>query len=150
MSRYAPLFVSALLAAATLSGCATPEPKLTQAQMNAIETREVDATMDQTYKAAASALFDAGYTIAMSDRAAGLLTGERGIDRSADRMWGNANIQDTKIRMSMQITENDPRRCSVRIKTSINGESRTDKKSIDEVWVLMQRQVLMKEPLALP
>jgi len=145
------LLVTGLSGLATLafSGCVARQPPLTQAQMNAIETREVDATLDQTYRAASSALFDAGYTIAMSDRSAGLLTGERGIDRSAERAW-NSYVQDTKFRMSMQIMEMDSQRTSVRIKTSVNGESRTDQRAIDQVWVLMQRQVMMKEPPVLP
>ncbi len=40
-------------------------------------------------------------------------------------------------------------RCSVRIKTSVNGVQKVNKRAIDQIWVLMQRQVLMKAPLAL-
>ena len=59
----------------------------TQAQLNAFETREVGADLDETFRAASNALFDAGYTISMSDREGGVLTGTRAIDRSKARFW---------------------------------------------------------------
>jgi hypothetical protein len=37
---------------------------------------------------------------------------------------------------------------AVRVKTSYNGAPVVDKKVIDQIWVLMQRQVLMKEPIS--
>jgi len=133
-----------------LTGCiAENQLSLSQAQLNAIETREVDASMNETYNAASGALFDAGYTIAMSDRQGGLLTGTKAIDRSADRFWYSPYIEDTKFAVSIQIRETSPKVCTVRIKTSINGAPKVDKKAIDELWLLMQRQVLMKEPLPL-
>lgn len=133
----------------TSAGC-TFGPKLTQAQMNALETREVDASFSQTFNAASSALFDAGYTISMSDRDAGLLSGTKSNNRRAERFWlKNQNIEDDNFAISVQIREDSPNRCSVRVKTSVNGEPRIDKNAIDQLWVLMQRQVLMKEPTAI-
>jgi hypothetical protein len=131
-----------------LIGCNSSN-QLSQAQLNAIETREVDASMGETYNAASGALFDAGYTIAMSDRQGGLLTGTKAHDRSDERFWVSPYIEDTKFALSIQIRETSPKACTVRIKTSINGAPKVDKKAIDELWVLMQRQVLMKEPLPL-
>ena len=144
MTRSVTRFV--LAATLLVSGCAMT-PKYSQAQLNAIETREVDASMDETFSAASSALFDAGYTIAMSDRQGGLLTGTRGKDQSAARIWISPYIQDTKFAVSIQVREIGPKRTSIRVKTSVNGESKVDKVSIDQIWNLMQRQVLMKEPL---
>ncbi len=133
---------------AYIGACAS-QPKYTQAQLNSIETREVDASFDETYSAAANAIFDAGYTIAMSDRASGLITGEAGKDNSSARIWVSPAIADSQFRISMQIRAIDGRRTSVRIKTSTNGEPVVDKKAIDKIWTLMQRQVLMKEPAAI-
>ena len=130
-----------------LTGC-NASNRLSQAQLNAIETREVDASMNETYNAASGALFDAGYTIAMSDRQGGLLTGTKATDKSAARFWISPYIEDIKFAVSIQIRETTPKICTVRIKTSINGAPKVDKKAIDELWVLMQRQVLMKEPLS--
>ncbi len=131
-----------------LCGC-MEQNKLSQAQLNAIETREVSASLDETFNAASGALFDAGYTISMSDRQGGLLTGTKAIDRSADRFWVSPYIEDTKFALSILIRETAPKNCTVRIKTSINGAPKIDKEAIDRMWVLMQRQVLMKEPLSL-
>ena len=136
----------ALASCMSLAGCATT-PSYTQAQLNAIETREVDASMDETFSAATNALFDAGYTIAMSDRQGGILTGTRGKDNSSARVWVSPYITDTNFTMSIQVRENGPRLTTTRIKTSMNGEQVIDKKAIDQIWTLMQRQVLMKEPL---
>jgi hypothetical protein len=127
-------------------GCASTQ--LTQAQLNAIETRDVDASMSETFSAASNALFDAGYTIAMSDRQGGLLTGKKSQDKTSERIWVSPYIKDTEFTISMQVREIGPKRCAVRVKTAINGEQQVDQKAVDQIWTLMQRQVLMKEPLS--
>jgi len=140
----------ALLVTVLLTGCGgTPgiaPSKLTQAQLNAIETREVDAGLGETYNAAVSALFDAGYTISVSDRAGGIITGIREIDRQSERIWVSTMIEDTKFAISIQMRKMSPQRTMARVKLSINGEPRVDKETIDEIWTLMQRQVLMSAP----
>jgi hypothetical protein len=132
----------------SITGCtSTVSPKrFTQAQLTAIETRIVDASMDDTYSAASSALFDAGYTISMSDRAGGLLTGAQGKDNTAARIWISPYIRDTSFVISIQVKSSGSRTSDVRIKTSINGQPTVDKKAIDQIWILMQRQVLMRLP----
>ncbi len=142
-TSYAPLFGLVVLLCA---GCAA-HPRYTQSQLNAIETREVDASFDETYKAAASALFDAGYTIAMSDQLAGLVTGQKKNSRAAQRFWISPYIEDVQYQLSIQVRELEPQRCTVRVKTAVNGESRVQNKAIDQIWHLMQRQVLMNAPL---
>ncbi len=142
-TSYIPLFGLVVLLCA---GCAA-QPRYTQAQLNAIETREVDAAFDQTYKAAASALFDAGYTIAMSDQQAGLITGTKAKSRATQRFWISPYIKDVQYQLSIHVSELEPQRCTVRVKTAVNGQSRVEKKAIDQIWHLMQRQVLMNAPL---
>lgn len=134
-----------LLGTLTPLGCSAPQPTLTQAQITAIETREVEASLAETFNAASSALFDAGYTIAMSDRAGGLLTGRKAKDRTSERMWISPYITDTEFIVSIQMRESGARRTTTRVKTAVNGESRVDKEAIDAIWVLMQRQVMMSE-----
>ncbi len=135
--------------AVVMAGCVLFLPPMGQAQLNAIETREVDAGFDETFIAASGALFDAGYIISMSDREGGLLTGTRSIDRSRQRRLLDPKIEDTHFAVSVMIREAGSDRCSVRIKTSVNGVQKVNKRAIDQIWVLMQRQVLMKAPLAL-
>ena len=135
--------------AVVMAGCVLFTPPLGQAQLNAIETRDVDAGFDETFSAATGALFDAGYIISMSDREGGLLTGTRSIDRSRQRRLLDSKIEDTHFAVSVMIREAGSDRCSVRIKTSVNGVQKVNNRAIDQFWVLMQRQVLMKAPLAL-
>ncbi len=130
-------------------GCASDgvnPANLTQAQLNAIETREIEAGIDESFSAASGALFDAGYTIAMSDKNAGLLTGRKGQDNTASRIWVSPYIRDTDFAISVQLRSLGPTRSAARVKTSVNGEPRVKKEAIDAFWVLMQRQVLMKAP----
>lgn len=132
-----------------IGGCRTrgiAPSSLSQAQLNAIETRVIDADMDQAFDAAISALFDAGYTISVSDREAGIVTGTREINRQAERIWISPYLQDTRFAISVQIRQTNPSRTNARVKLSINGEPRVDKETIDEIWTLMQRQVLMSTP----
>lgn len=132
-----------------LGGCGSSgqsPTSYTQAELNAIETRDVDADMQKTFDAASGALFDAGYTIAMSDRSAGLLTGQKGKDNTAARIWISPFITDTRYVISVQLKSISAVQTAVRVKASINGEPIVDKSAIDQIWVLMQRQVMMKEP----
>lgn len=128
---------------AFIAGCGGPQ--LSQAQLNAIETRQLDAGMDASFTAASGALFDAGYTVAMSDRHGGLITGTKAKDRTQDRLWWGEGIHDTQYTLSIQMRPDGENRTTVRIKTAVNGELVVDKQAIDQVWVLMQRQVLMTQ-----
>ena len=138
--------VLAVVVLLALGACSSSGPKYTQAQLNALETREVDADLDETFNAASNALFDSGYTISMSDREGGLLTGTRNIDRSKERYWWSRRIEDTSFTISIMIREIGDDRCSTRVKTAVNGSPKVDERAIDEFWTLMRRQVLMKKP----
>jgi len=142
---------AAILSTTTLTGCMLfqrPAPSLSQAQLNAIETRDVDAGFNDTFSAATGALFDAGYTISMSDRQAGLVTGTRSVDRSRQRRFTqDPTIEDTDYAVSILVRDLGQTRSAVRVKTSVNGQPVVDKQAIDQIWHLMQRQVLMTAPL---
>lgn len=145
MVRCASALCSAA-AAILLAGCAAA-PVYTQAQLNAIETRVVEAGAAETFDAASGALFDAGYIIAMSDRTGGLLTGTQVIEASGwDQFWGTAPYAK-HLAMSVQVRAENDRQSLIRIKTQVNGRTKVDQAAINEIWVLMQRQVLMTAPL---
>jgi hypothetical protein len=137
----APAVVSFLLFTACSSFPGIEPDDLTQSQVNAIETRVVEASMDETFTAASHALFDAGYQIAMSDRTGGLLTGTKIVKAGAFQIPAVL-----RYALSIQIRKTRSRNCEARIHTTVNGEARVDKEAIDQIWVLMQRQVLMKGP----
>ena len=131
-------------ALANLGGCTTT-PQFTQAQLNAIETRVVEADFDATFDAASGALFDAGYIVAMSDRPGGLLTGTQVTEATGwEAFWNGSDPRFLAI--SVQVRRTAPQRSLVRIKTQVNGRVRVDQAAIDQIWILMQRQVLMSEP----
>ncbi len=132
-------------------GCVTTSNlhRYSQAQLNAIESRIVDAELEETYQAATNALFDAGYTIQMSDRVGGIVTGYRGKDNSAARFWVSPLIRDTQYLISIQMRKISARQTNTRVKTSTNGEPYVNEDAINEIWKLMQRQVLMKAPMVI-
>ena len=134
--------VTAILA----QGCVS-EPEYTQAQLTAIETRQVDADMDATFRAASSALFDSGYTIAMSDRTGGLLTGTCAKMDQEAYWFGTSRTPIGTYTISMQMIPDGAQRTNVPIKTAVNRIAVVQKAEIDRIWVLMQRQVMMNEPL---
>ena len=132
-----------------LIGCAG-QPKYTQAQLNALETREIDADTDAAFTAASHALFDSGYTITMSDRMGGLLTGSKRHDNKRDRLFVKRSERWTEFSLSVQVRGVNPALSAVRVKTATNGEPRVDTRAIDEFWILMQRQVLINQPVQTP
>ncbi|MCH7547768.1 MAG: hypothetical protein IID30_15325, partial [Planctomycetes bacterium] len=117
-----------------------------QAQLTALTTREVEATFNETYRAATEALFDSGYTIDESDREGSIITGIKGKDQTAARFWISTMIRDTQYRISVLLREITANRTSVRLSCSRNAEPYIVEKDIDQFWKLMQRQVIMKAP----
>lgn len=127
-----------------ISGCAS-QKKYTQAQMNAIEVRIVDANFDETFNAATNALFDAGYIIGMSDKDAGLLTGSQVRTLGFWESFAAESPYQSMV-MTLQVIEESDTRCRVRVKLALNGVTTVNEKVVDQIWVLMQRQVLMSAP----
>lgn len=120
--------------------------KYTQAQLNSITTREVEADFDKTFKAAVDAMFDSGYIVATSDRNGGIITGTKKDDRSSERFWISGAIPDTQFQVSVLLREIDKGNTSVRLSMALNGEPNVDEPWIDNYWRLMKRQVMMKDP----
>ncbi|MHC4548165.1 MAG: hotdog family protein [Planctomycetota bacterium] len=141
-----------LLLGLAAAGCTTGRPSshYTPAQLAAIETREVNAGFDATFRAAAEALFDAGYTVALSDRKGGLLTGSRRTQPGEGTVAWSPVFRGDLVHVSVLVRQVAPERCTVRLKLSVKGQARVHERMIDRLWVLMQRQVLMKEPPRVP
>lgn len=131
------------------AGCitwATPQP-MTQAEVKALETRFVDAPLAKVYDAAIEALFDLGYTVTHSDKSSGLVVGERQKEKVwtvfENGVWQTREGFDS-FQITLLIQPETKKQTKVRIKTAINKEQRMNKRAIDEVWVYIERQVLMK------
>jgi hypothetical protein len=127
-------------------GTSSNMSKYTQAQITALTTRTVDASYDDTFRAATDALFDGGYTVSQSDHAGGTVSGYKRDDKSAERFWINPYIQDTDFRMSVLVRDRSPVETSVRISMAVNGEPYINEEAVDNFWQLMRRQVLIQAP----
>lgn len=138
------------------SGCAflfNSTPPMSQAEIKQLETRTIHASVEAVFTAATEALFDLGYLIKHSERSAGVLLGEK---QHTENEWvaatehhpGHWNEKTITDNITLLIQPEDKRSTSVRIKTARNGEQRFNKSAIDEVWVLIDRQVLMSTPPA--
>ncbi|MBI4237252.1 MAG: hypothetical protein HY696_02390 [Deltaproteobacteria bacterium] len=137
-----------------LSGCAflfSSTPPMSQAEIKQLETRTINAPVDVVFTAATEALFDLGYLIKHSERSSGVLLGEKqhtenewvsGTEHHPGH-WREKSITDN---ITLLIQPENKRSTSVRVKTARNGEQRINKSAIDEVWVLIDRQVLMSTP----
>ncbi|MBI2344320.1 MAG: hypothetical protein HYV02_08330 [Deltaproteobacteria bacterium] len=129
-----------------LVGCATwGEPPLSQAAITQLETRTIDAPFEKVYEAAIESLFDLGYTLTHSDKESGVVVGEKQ-HRRAISIFVDENIPQREFdayQVTLLIRPEGKRQSTVRIKTSRNKERRFDKAAINEVWVYIERQVLM-------
>ncbi|MGH7242854.1 MAG: hypothetical protein ACREJD_05495 [Phycisphaerales bacterium] len=152
-----------LLLVVALCACETTPP-MTATQMDALQVREVEAASDRAFAAASSALFDAGYIIHVSDADAGLLTAERREDPAVavnatmviltailTRGAGAHEKPPDYYAVCVEVLPEGSDRSNVRIRPFFNGQVQSadnpaTRKTVQELWTLMQRQVLMKEP----
>jgi len=98
MTRCSPALIGPALLGATLLafGCAAPQPPTLDAPEFA--TRTFDADQEHAFAAAAATLLDHGYTIAMSDRRAGLIRGEQGRGNSLTLQVKPVTARTTEVR----------------------------------------------------
>ena len=139
----------------TLSGCVTTAPpKMGQAALKVFETRTVDAPFKEVYSAAVEGLFDLGYTIAHSDKGSGVIVGEKRVEKqgagwmrfsdSANKVVRPESDYYNTLQLTLLIRSIDESSTKIRIKTAVNKEPKLDKEAIDEVWLYIERQVLME------
>lgn len=134
----------------SLSGCAyfAGIQPLNQAQITNFETRSIDASFESVYSAATEALFDLGYIIRHSEKASGLIMGEKA---PSERVWVPASqgkpgeyVDKQRVySLTLLIRKDDVKSTNVRIKTSVNGEPKLNKQMVDQVWLYVDRQVMM-------
>lgn len=127
------------------------EPPMSQAEIKALETRELNVAIDKAYTAAIQALFDLGYVIRHSEKDAGIVVGERQVNSS---VWvpGEGNRPGyyrkdvTNYTVTLLLHADRPKRTTVRIKYSIDGETRLDRNKVNAVWTAIDREVMMMAP----
>lgn len=142
-------FLGFFLVTQALFGCASDQ-NLGQAALKNFETRTVDSDIDTVYSAAIEALFDLGYLIKHSDKDAGIIVGEKQDAQKSkklrSRIWktlvfgaygafGASSVQPIVYNITIFVKYKSQDSTNVRIKTSIDGEPKLDKESIDQVWL---------------
>jgi len=116
------LAVGCLLLAGAFGGAAgcAADQKYSQTELNALETREFDASFERTFDAVVAVMIDTGRTIYTSDKRGGLI-GASG--------------------MQIKVEQLAPSRTSVRVSTSAGGQIRVDKQAIDDVLHRVDRRL---------
>jgi len=149
MTIFCLIFISIFV-----SACVKDGKVMGQAATKNFETRVIDASRDSVFSAALEALFDLGYTIKHSDKESGILLGEKQDARKGDKaamafMFGVSGallVNPTVYNCTIMVKPVDEKTTNVRIKTAIDGEPKLYKKTIDQVWLYIDRQVLMESP----
>lgn len=134
-----------------LPACAWLEgEQMGQAALAQLQNRTIDAPFAQVYPAALETMFDLGYTISHTDKESGVVVGEK----ARKRAWSifdtppehqhKEDLYDT-LQVTLMVTPIGKKQTRVRIKTALNKESQLDKTAINEIWLHIERQVLMHD-----
>lgn len=124
-----------------LTGCA----QMTQSQIRALETREIDAPYDKTYDAAMNAMFSMNLSIQHTEKDSGILTGQLGdpVQRaSVGLIW--KPLYNVK-KVTLMISPSGPKRTTVRMKVLINEQPQTDEKLMTDIWQRIEKEALLTE-----
>lgn len=93
---------AAMIAAAALAlitGCATnPQPEMTPLEIQAMQTREYEESMDVVFPSVVSVFQDLGYTIGNADKSSGFINARSAADSdAASKFWlGVTKVSQTK------------------------------------------------------
>lgn len=124
-----------------LTGCS----QMTQSQIRALETREIDAPYDKTYDAALNAMFSMGLSIEHTDKNSGIITGRSGdhIQRASTH-WAFRGLVNVK-KVTLMISKVNENRTMIRMKVLINEQPQTDEKLMTDIWQRIEKEDLLSE-----
>jgi len=130
------------------SGCT----QLTQSEIKALETREMDCSFDEAYKAAANGLFTLGFTVSHSDKESGILPGNRHDPNPGEKLlttflFGVLGLAATKDRdeaVSFMLTKLEPNLTQLRMKVIVNGKSVVDRTFMTKIWQQVEREAMLE------
>jgi hypothetical protein len=144
-----------------LAGCTSSSSTLSPTQQDALQTRVVEGSTDRAFAAAADALIDAGYTVEVTDGEGGLLTGMRREDASVAEhaavlmlsalvSLGQSAVlaPPDRYAVCVQVLPRTGGLSSVRIRCYGLGGAEAERRETGQLWTLMQRHVLISEPVA--
>lgn len=138
------------------SGCS----QMTQSEIKALETRELDLPYDEAYRAASNGLFSLGFTIGHSDKESGIISGTRNDPRTGLKitntiLFGVIGLAATSSRneaVSFMVTALEPALTQLRIKVVVNGKAVLDRKLMTKIWQQIEREAMLdaKPPDSMP
>ena len=125
---------------------------MTQSEIKALETREMDCAYDDAYRAAANGLFSLGFTVSHSDKESGILTGTRtdpntGAKIAAALAFGVIGLAATKDRneaVTFMLNKLDPELTQLRMKVIINGSPVVDRTFMTRIWQQIEREAMLE------
>jgi len=132
----------------TCSGCAT----MSQAEIKALETREMHISYDEAYQAAMNGLFSLGFSIEHTDKASGVVTGRRHDPRTGSKIaaavffgvLGLAATSDKTESVTFKVAELEPELTQLRMKVIVNGKPVVDRKLMTKIWQRIEREALLE------
>lgn len=128
-------------------GCAT----LSQAEIKALETRELDLPFDEAYQAAMNGLFALGFAVEHSDKQSGLLTGKRSTKKASLSVTiliilplptvGEGTLEEA---VTFKLTALNDRLTQLRMKLIVDGKSVVDKTVMTKIWQQIEREAMLE------
>ena len=133
-------------------GCSSGCTQLTQAEIKALETRELDLPFDEAYQAAANGLFSLGFAIEHSDKESGIITGKRKDLQTGAKIGaavafgvlGLLAVGDRDEVVTFMLTELEDNLTQLRMKIVINGKSVIDRKLMTKIWQQIEREAMLE------
>ncbi len=131
-----------------ISGCAP----LTQAEVKALETRELDLPYNEAYQAAMNGLFSLGFTLDHTDMASGVVTGKRQDPQTGAKIGaaiafgviGLLAVGDRNEAVTFKLVKLAPRLTQLRMKVIINGKPVTDRTFMTKIWQQIEREAMLE------
>lgn len=133
-------------------GCSSGCTQLTQAEIKALETRELDLPFNEAYQAAANGLFSLGFAIEHSDKASGIITGKRKDPQTGAKIGaavafgvlGLLAVGDRDEAVTFMLTELEDNLTQLRMKIVINGKPVIDRKLMTKIWQQIEREAMLE------
>ena len=130
------------------TGCVQP----TQAEIKALETREMDCSFQEAYQASANGLFSLGFAVTHSDKDSGILTGTRHDPNTGGKIAaalafgiiGLAATQERNEAVTFMLSELEPKLTQLRIKVVVNGKPVFDRKLMTKIWQQIEREAMLE------
>ncbi len=129
-------------------GCEQP---LKQSEIKFLETRQLELSYDDSFKAAANGLFALGFTVDHSDKQSGLLTGKRTDPQTGAKIasaiaFGVVGLLATGDRneaVTFMVTAVEPKVTELRMKLLVNGKQVVDRTVMTKIWQQVEREAML-------